>query len=164
MSRPRPRDETHHVRDPEHAPPASLALGGLALVPLVAAALVVWWLDAAAAVLVRDLALIWAGALLTFFAGVRRGVSFRTEGGATAGQIAAMLWLFAIGVAVLAVPAPVVASSLALVGFASLAGLDRRAAATGEMPRFFARFRPVQMLIPVAAMAALLAATLARPP
>lgn len=162
MARFHPPD-THHVRDPARAPASSRALGGLALVPLVAAAVAVWWLDARTAGLVHDLALLWAGALLAFFAGVRRGVSFRTEGGATAGQIVAMLWLFAIGLSVLAMPSPVIAACLALIGFASLGGLDRLAAGTGEMPRFFAGFRPAQMLVAVAAMAVLLAASIARP-
>ena len=36
-------------------------------------------------------------AILLFLAGVRRGLSFRTPGGATAGQIAASLWYFAAG-------------------------------------------------------------------
>lgn len=131
--------------------------------PLVVAALAVWWLDVHLAAVARDIGVIWAGALLAFFAGVRRGVSFRTEGGATAGQIAAMLWLFTIGIAVLAIPSPVIACSLALIGFASLGGLDRLAAGTGEMPVFFAAFRPTQMLVAVAAVALLLAASLAQP-
>jgi hypothetical protein len=114
-----------------------------------------------------DATILWGCAILTFLAGVRRGVSFRTPGGATFAQIATMLWLFLIGLAALwafvlgggqrAAGATFASLALLLVGYVSLGVLDPLAARRGEAPLFFARLRPVQMLIPLASLAALLA-------
>jgi hypothetical protein len=93
-------------------------------------------------------------ALMLFFAGVRRGLSFRTEGGPRAAQIAMTLWLFALGLATLPAP-PQLACAWLAVGFASLLVLDPLAARRGEVPLYFARLRPPQMAVPLVSLIAL---------
>ena len=72
-------------------------------------------------------------------------------------QLATSLGLFALGLAALAVPRTGVALALLLAGYLALAVLDPWAARRGEAPLFFARLRPLQMLVPIAGLAALLA-------
>ena len=138
-------------------PRMSLAFGFGAMAPLALAALAAVAFDGPVAGAAVELAALWGGALLVFLAGVRRGLSFRTPDGPKATEIAAMLWLFALGVGALAVPDAIIASALLLVGFASLVAIDPIAAWRGEAPPFFARLRPVQMSIPTASFAAILA-------
>ena len=150
------------VTESRSVPWLSVVFGYGAMLPLAAGAVNVW-LGAGAAAVALDLSILWGGALLTFLAGVRRGVSFRTAGGPIFAQIAAMLWLFGLGFAALAgliVPARTVALALLLAGFASLIVLDPIAARRGETPLFFARLRPPQMTIAALALAALLVSTL----
>jgi hypothetical protein len=136
-------------------PLESFLLAYAAMVPLVAAAVAVWVFPAVADIVIR-LAIAWAGALLTFFAGVHRGLSFRQADGPRLSQLSSMLWLFSLGVTSLISPWPGPALVLQLAGFISLAVLDPIAARYGEAPRYFARLRPVQLLLPVASLLALL--------
>lgn len=151
------------VREPRRTPALSLLLGYGATAPLAAGALAAWLLDGRWVPLAAQLTALWGAAVLVFLAGVRRGLSFRTEGGPTAAQIATTFWLFALGLASLwALSAPIAFRTVAalgplLTGYASLAVLDPWAARRGEAPPFFARLRPVQMLVPVVSLAALLA-------
>lgn len=104
--------------------------------------------------------MLWGCAILLFLSGVRRGVSFRTEGGETLAQIATMLGLFGLGFLAL-VAAFVGRSSAALIllmaGFSAIGLLDPLAAKRGEVPLFMARLRPLQMPIAILSLGALLA-------
>lgn len=153
------------VDEPQHVPLLSQLFGFGAMVPFLAAAIAVWTTSGLVKAVAANLGILWGGAILLFLAGVRRGVSFRTPGGPTAGQIAVMLWLFLLGflallspfvpVTPVAVGPQVLSYGLLVVGFASLMVLDPLAAGKGEAPLFFNRLRPVQMAIAVAALAAL---------
>ena len=144
--------------DPQpRAPWESFLFAYAATVPLVAAAIAVWWLAGDTRAIILQLGVRWAGAVLCFLSGVRRGLSFRQAGGPTLAQLAAMLWLIVLGAVALLSPWPFVSLLLELIGYATLALADPVAARRGEAPRYFARLRPVQMLIPLACLVALLA-------
>ncbi len=137
-------------------PFASLVLAYAAMVPMVASAGAVLlaprrWRGPAS-----GLGSLWAGAVLCFLAGVRRGLSFRQPGGSTVSEIGTMASLFSIGAGSLLLPRgrpPV----LALLGGFVLLGIgDTRAARREEAPRYFARLRPVQVLLPLASLSVLL--------
>lgn len=154
--------ETHQhgrsflVTEPAHASPLSLLLGFSAMLPIAAGALLAW-LPFPFGSLAETGAVLWAGAVLCFLAGVRRGVSFRTPGGPRVTQIATMLWLFLLGVGALATLPLGVARVLLLVDYVSLAVLDPRAARRDEAPLFFAQLRPVQMAIPIVSVLVIMA-------
>jgi hypothetical protein len=100
---------------------------------------------------------LWAAAIVLFLSGVRRGLSFRTEGGPRWTQLAMMLWLFCGGMAVLLLPIePGLGLLLAL--YLSLAVLDPLAARAGEVPLYFRRLRPTQMGLAVVCLAVMLLA------
>ncbi len=141
-------------------PRLSVAFGYGAMAPLAAAAVVAWVFGGMVADAATEIAVAWGGALLVFLAGVRRGLSFRTPDGPRTPEMAAMLWLFVLGLGALASTNVVIGSALLLVGFASLMVIDPVAAWRGEAPPFFARLRPFQMAIPTASFAALLAVQL----
>lgn len=150
------------TEDPQTRTPAeSLVLAYAALVPIVAGAVAVWITTGQVAWVILRGTTIWAGAILCFLAGVRRGLAFRQEGGPTLAQLAAMFWLFALGAGALLSPWPRTALVCLLAGYATVAVLDPLAARRGEAPRYFRRLRPVQMLVPVAAIVSLLARLLA---
>lgn len=141
----------HRVRDAERTPWLGLILAYLAMLPPVAAAAIAWSGVEDLAGPVIDVTVVWVGALLAFFAGVQRGLSFRTEGGPTRRQVASMLVLFGLAVAVLGSPGSTGALLLAAAGFVVLVIVDRTLAKTGDVPAFMARLRPIQMIFPVAA-------------
>jgi hypothetical protein len=123
-------------------PLISLLLAYAAMLPLIACA--------ALALLSRNpilphLAAIWSGGLLCFFAGVRRGLSFRQSGGPSFGQLAGMLWLFCAGIVTLLTAFLL----LPLIAFASMMLLDIVATNRREAPRYFARLREVQLWLPI---------------
>ena len=108
---------------------------------------------------------IYAASILAFLGGVRRGVSFRTEGGPQVARLMTMaaLWLFAFP-ALLCVNDGMqdVAIGLLIVGYGAIAIFDPIAARAGQAPLFFARLRRPQMLIAIASLVALVAGS-ARP-
>lgn len=126
-----------------------VALGISAAIPLVVAAAVIWLVPPAGAVLVRLLAVVWTASLLTFFAGVRRGLSFSEAGGARPAEVATLLGLFSIGVVTLVLGSPAVGAF----GLALLGVLDAAAAKRLQAPRYFQVFRPLQSAVCVAALA-----------
>ena len=67
-----------------------------------------------------------------------------------------MLWLFVLGAAALLSPWPEAALVLEFLGYATMAVLDPASARRDEVPRYFARLRPLQMLVPLACLAGLL--------
>ncbi len=147
------------------APWLSLLLAYAAMLPVAAGAAASLVLTGNARALVIGAAVVWAGAVLCFLSGVRRGLSFRQPGGPTVAQIAAMLFIFVVGVAALLlmlVPGLAAAAIvLLLLGFSSLAVIDPEAAREREAPRYFARLRPAQMAVPVVSLLVLLARCLA---
>ena len=155
----RTRDSRHiSVDEPAKTPPASIFFAYIAMLPLAAGAIFLWFAPEAQAFLVLNLVLFWGASILTFLAGVRRGVSFRTPSGPTIAQLAMMLWLFVLGFVALVATVwgfPLLASLIELAGYVSLAILDPVAAAKGEAPLFFERLRPVQMAIPILSLIAI---------
>ena len=140
-----------------HTPAISLFLAYVAMVPLVAGAVLAIIVTPAWTPEVVRLTAAWATAVLCFLSGVRRGLSFRQPGGPTVAQLAAMLWVFVLGAGSILVPWRTASIVLLLIGYASLAIIDPIAAEREEAPRYFARLRPVQMLLPVASLLILLA-------
>jgi hypothetical protein len=130
------------------------------MLPLVAGAAFAWLRRDDLGGAVQFLTIHWACAILLFLSGVRRGLSFRTEGGETLAQVATMLGLFGLGfLALLAVALgqTVPALVLLILGFTGIALLDPVAARRGEAPLFFARLRPLQMPLAILGLAGLLA-------
>ncbi|MET7244968.1 DUF3429 domain-containing protein [Methylobacterium sp. EM32] len=147
------------IHEPRAVPWLSVALAFGPMLPLVVGAAASWMLGGEPGEAAVTLTLLWACAILLFFSGVRRGVSFRTEGGATVMQIATMLALFVLGVGALlavALSRTGVAAGLLIAGYGAVALLDPIAARRGEAPLFFARLRPVQMPLAIASLAAIL--------
>jgi len=146
---------TQGTEDPKtHTPPISLFLAYVAMVPIATGAV--------ASVAFRSptivrLTIAWSGSILCFLAGVKRGLSFRQKGGPTLAQLASMLWLFVSAAGALLSPWRVPALVLLLLGYGSETVLGPAAARRQEAPRYFARLRPVQMMIPVASLLVLLA-------
>jgi hypothetical protein len=149
----------------ERARPAALSrfLGWGAVAPVALCLIGVLAFEGAESALARQLGVLWGAAILIFLAGVRRGLSFRTPGGARAAQIATMAWYFVVGLAAalasLATAPPWLGPALALAGFASLIALDPPAARRAEAPLFFLRLRPPQMGTASALYAAMLVAS-----
>ncbi len=151
---------TIHVDEPRAVPWLSVVFGYGPMLPFLGGAALVWLLRGEAAEAIFRLTLLWACAILLFLSGVRRGVSFRTEGGARATQIVTMLGLFLLGFFALVafmLGSVVPALVLLMLGFAAIAVLDPIAARRGEAPLFFERLRPFQMPLAVLGLAALLA-------
>jgi hypothetical protein len=141
--------------DPE-IPSLSILFGWGPMVPFVLGAVAVWVMHPN--MLAVRLTVLWGGAILVFLAGVRRGLSFRTPNSPRWQQIATMIWLFCLGVCALATSdQPSLAIPLLFSGFTSVALLDPIAAERGEVPLFFARLRPLQMLVPIISLCAIAA-------
>lgn len=149
------------TEDPQSRTPwESLVLAYAAMVPIMAGALACWLLQGSAAALALRLTIGWSGAVLCFLSGVHRGLSFRQEGGPVLSQLATMLWLFVLGVASLLSPWAVPSLALQMLGYGTMALYDPIAAREGEVPRYFQRLRPVQMLVPIASLGLVLASLL----
>lgn len=129
--------------------PAILAMGPVLLLPLLG--LVALFLPTRTAGIPIMMGQIWGAALLIFLAGVRRGLSFFTEGGPRPRQIATAIGLFVLGLAGLLLPLQA-ALVVLIVGFAAIGVLDPRAAPRGEVPAWFARLRPPQMAVALAGL------------
>jgi hypothetical protein len=127
-----------------------LAFGSAAAVPLVAAAVGVWLVAPELALVLRTWAVIWAAGLLTFFAGVRRGLTFSEAGGGRATELATMFGLFALGMLAMVL----CSAAIAAAGLAAVGVLDAVAGRRREAPGYFAAFRPWQMGLCALAMVA----------
>lgn len=138
------------LRETARVPWDGLILGWGAMLPFAILGAWAWAASADAAEAPRAAARVWGAALLLFFSGVRRGLSFRTEGGPTTGQVLASICLFLAGLMALLVPVSwalaIVALALAILGL-----LDTRAARRGEVPLYFSSLRPWQMSFAVIA-------------
>jgi hypothetical protein len=138
----------HRDDDASRAPAASWLLGVGAMLPIVGGSACVPTAGMWTGWLTR-IVILWGGAVLCFLGGVRRGLSFRQIGGATLGEVAASLWLFACGFASIALPWSVPSLVVSALGYGSAAVLDSAAGRRAEAPRYFAYFRPWQMLLPI---------------
>lgn len=134
----------------------SLVFGYLPVAPLALAAIMVWFAGPTLFAVLIEGAVLWSAILFFFLAGVRRGLSFFTEGGPQPAQLLTMFWLFAIGLIVLVSPYATFAVAMAAAGFASLVVFDPRAARRGEVPEFFRTVRPPQMGLAALAMISIL--------
>ncbi|EAU41160.1 hypothetical protein FP2506_12874 [Fulvimarina pelagi HTCC2506] len=144
------------TEEPADIPADGLFFAYLAMLPIVAGAVGLFVLPDNWAFLTLNFTLLWGAAILTFLSGVRRGVSFRQPGGPKATQIAMMLLLFVTGfAAILSVvwAFPLYAVGLELIGYVALAVLDPISAKKGRAPLYFAKLRPVQMLLPILSLA-----------
>ena len=155
-------DETRRITVTERpeVPALAVVFGFGPMLPFVGGAGLSWWLRGEAGETVQFLTSLWGCAILLFLSGVRRGLSFRTEGGETVAQITTMLGLFGFGFAALLAAAfgmSPAALLLLMTGFAAIAVLDPIAARRGEAPLFMARLRPMQMPLAILSLAALLA-------
>ena len=138
------------------ATPARAKLFGYAAVaPIAAGAAATIWAPLAWQGVLFHAVVIWSASILCFLAGVRRGDSFHTPGGPTLLQMPGIFCVWAAGLAAL-VAVPMVAGAVLLGGFCGVAVFDTVAARRRLAPLFFARFRPMQMLIPIASLAVLL--------
>ncbi|WP_062114178.1 DUF3429 domain-containing protein [Aureimonas sp. AU40] len=145
------------VREPTRSPLIDILFAYAAIVPIAAGAVSLYvWPARSDAVL--PLTLIWAGAIVTFLSGVRRGVSFRIPDGATISQLAMMLWLFLAGFGSILLTGAQwfgAATVVLILAYLSLAVLDPLAARSGEVPSSFAGLRPYQMGLAVLSRALL---------
>jgi hypothetical protein len=138
------------IEERARIPADGAALGYGSILPLLGAGVAAL----AGVTAATEAGILWGAALLLFFSGVRRGLSFRTEGGPRLRQIAATLALFVLGLAALLAPAGWALAALGL-GFAGLLADDPAAARRGEVPLYFARLRPPQLGLALASLAAL---------
>ncbi|TVV70491.1 DUF3429 domain-containing protein [Sphingomonas solaris] len=136
-------------------PPSSLVLGYGPMLLLPVLAIAGWSANGWWAALIVSAGQLWAAALLIFMAGVRRGYGFSIENGARPFLLVSMLWLFVLGMIGLIAPWLVAFCAL-FVGYGSVALLDPKAAARGELPRHFAKLRPPQMAVAMVGITALL--------
>jgi hypothetical protein len=144
------------MEDPKtRTPPISVFLASIAMVPIASGAVGAWLFRSR---VMTHLTTTWCGAILCFFAGVKRGLAFRQPGGPTTGQLGAMFATFLPGVLALLLPWRLGSILLLLLGYGSEAVLGPVAAERGEAPRFFERLRPVQMIVPIASLGLLLLA------
>ena len=133
-------------------PTRSLVLGYLPIAPLVIAAVLVWFVGPLTLAFLITAAIYWSAILFFFLAGVRRGLSFFTEGGPQPAQLLTMGLLFLLGLLVFIMPYALIALLLCALGFGGMAVLDPRAANRGEVPDFFRSLRPLQMSLAAASM------------
>ena len=145
------------VHEPLRPPPEDWLLAYAAILPITAGALSLFLLPSWSATLL-PLTLVWAGAIVTFLSGVRRGVSFRMPDGAHLSQLAMMLWLFLAGIGSILLTGIGrfgEATLLLVLAYLSLAILDPIAARKEEVPNYFAGLRPMQMGLAVVSLAVL---------
>lgn len=146
-------------------PMSSLILAYAGVLPFPIGALLTWT-SGPFGIFFAALTLLWGSAILTFLAGVRRGLSFAVPEGPTAQQLGFMILHFALGAGALFImtlsigtpgaPPLAIAAGLQALGYAILAVADPIAAKRGETPKHFQRLRPVQMLVPVLSLVAIL--------
>ncbi len=151
---------TIRATEPRAVPWLSIVFGYGPMLPFVAGAAAAWWLRDDLGDALLYLTILWGCAILLFLSGVRRGVSFRTEGGPTLAQMATMIGLFGLGFVALVLAALGLSAAALLLligGFTAVAILDPIAARRGEAPLFFARLRPFQMPIAILSLIAMLA-------
>ncbi len=149
------------VTERPEVPWLSVVFGYGPMIPFVAGAVAAWTLDGIWRSEAILLTMVWASAILAFLSGVRRGLSFRTQGGEALAQIATMLGLFILALAAIAATVHdlmAAAAGCLFLGFLAILVLDPIAARRGQAPLFFIRLRPSQMAIAVLSLGVLFAA------
>jgi hypothetical protein len=147
------------AQEPHEVPWLSIVFGFGPMIPFIGGAATAWWLRGEAGGAVLAATALWACAILLFLSGVRRGVSFRTEGGATLTQMVTMLGYFGAGLVALGATYlgwMTTALVVLLAAYSTMPALDAVAARRGEAPLFFARLRPIQIPMAIVSLAALL--------
>ena len=142
------------IEERPDVPVLGLLMGGAAMVPFVLLVGALWASPAAWSAAWLGWLVDWGGPILAFLAGVRRGLSFRTPGGERAAQIVTTVWLYVLAALALMWPVAAWRVGFLLAGYASLAVMDPLAARRQEAPLFFARLRPLQMLVPLICLGA----------
>lgn len=149
------RQRSFRITERPQIPWLSVVFGYLPMVPFVGGAIGAWLLPVWLRPEVISLTIIWAAAILAFLGGVRRGLSFRTEGGPALAQIITMFCVYVLAFLALASASfGLFTSAVAMlfVGFLALETLDPVAARNGQAPLFFARLRPAQLGVAVASL------------
>ena len=141
--------------DDPRVPTNSAILGYGPMLPLMLAALAVWFTTGDLPSIALRLAIIWAALVLAFIAGVRRGFGFGVDRASTASEIASSTSYFALAGLALIAPRVDLALGLLVFGYLLAAALDRRAALAGNAPSHFARLRPLQLALGALSLAAL---------
>ena len=144
------------VVETDEIPRLDILFGFGPTVPFIFGVVAAWWFPEPWRLVALQLTALWGSAIMLFLSGVRRGISFRTEGGPTWSQMATMLMLFGLGLSSLAalwLGQVIWALILLLAGFSSIFVLDPIAARRGEAPLYFERLRRLQMPIVVLALA-----------
>jgi hypothetical protein len=85
------------VHETGEIPGLDVVFGFGPTLPFVLGAALAWWLPQPWRQVALQATALWGMAILLFLSGVRRGPSFRTQGGPTLRQIATMLALFGLG-------------------------------------------------------------------
>ena len=151
---------TISTHEPRQIPWLDFVFGFGPMLPIAVGTAVAWWLNGRALdYLVALFTLLYAASILLFLAGVRRGVSFRTEKGPQLSQLVTMLILYGLGLGSLltAVVGKAIPSlAMLIVGFGAVMVLDPIAARAGEVPLAHARLRPLQMPVAIVSLAVLL--------
>jgi hypothetical protein len=132
-------------------------LGWGALAPLIGCAAGTWLTVGSVRSVVMSLAIIWGGAVLAFLAGVRRGFGVRSPAGARSGQIAFILWTFALAFGSMIALQPLTSLGLLILGYAGMALAARSAALREEIPVILAGARPGQMIVAMLSLCAVAA-------
>lgn len=150
-------------RDQDAPPPiptSSLILGYGPVLALPVAALFVYFGPGLRPQVVLWLAIWWAASILTFLAGVKRGLTFCTDAPPRKRDLAVTIWLFALGAgavaAALGTGRPLLPLTMLILGYATVAIVDPIAARVGLAPAYFERLRPPQMGIALLGLIALL--------
>ena len=152
-------ERTISITEHPEVPWLSLAFGYGPMLLLATGAIASWILKGALRDEVVLLTCIWGTAILGFLSGVRRGLSFRTEGGEALAQLATMLLLFILALASMVAIAHgwmAAAITCLLLGFGAVLVLDPIAARHGQAPLFFIKLRPPQMALAVTSLGVLL--------
>ena len=128
------------------------------MLPVMAAAGAAWLVPPLRRGVVPRAGVVWAGTVLAFLGGVRRGLSFRNPGGPQPRQMAGMARSFGLALSALLSPNRAASCLLLAAGFADIAIDDPAMAEHGEAPAFFAELRPAQMTLAIASLLVLAAA------
>ena len=147
------------VTEQAEVPWPSLVLGFGPVGAMAAGAALAWLTRDPLRLVVIRLTIIWAAAILAFLAGVRRGLSFRTEGGPAPAQMVTMLVYFTLSLSTLiALAFDLLRLSIwpLLIGYAIAVVADPLAGRRGQAPLFFVRLRPTQMMVAVLSLSAVL--------